>query len=163
MSGSAGSPAATAVMDVTEVEGNSAGIVPAVQQQQQEQVSPGPESAGTFLQEHGMGFLSSTFLSAGFQSTEDILALTPRKFKQLGVDELGTHLRLSRLIKSETDKREFDRNSARVRVQGEVVEFRMSKGSTIADLSKVVARQIGIPEASFCLRAPAVAGDPVVT
>ena len=55
-------------------------------------------SAAAFLQDSGLGFLAQKFEQAGFQSIADVLALTPRKYAEVGVDlQVGTKLRLERL------------------------------------------------------------------
>lgn len=57
-------------------------------------------SATTFLEKSGLAFLAEQFRQAGFLSADDVLCLTPRKYKILGIESLGTQLRLERVISS---------------------------------------------------------------
>ena len=124
----------------------------------------GGESAATFLHASGLGFLVGRFQEAGFSSTEDVLCLTPRKYEVLGVEALGTKLRLSRVVNEENARRdveqrlraerrredeELENNRAHVRIGEELVQFRMPPASTIGDLRNAVGRQTGLSTKAF--------------
>ena len=116
------------------------------------------EDATSFLSRHGLGALSKAFASAGFQSAADVLSLTPRKYQVVGVTQVGTQLRLARVI-DETRRINEDRAaglalrlvSAKVRVGEAEVEFRLPPTSTVDDLHAAVSRHIGLPEEAFSL------------
>ena len=92
-------------------------------------------TATAFLEQAGLGFLASKFAEAGFLSKEDVVCLTPRKFDVLGVKGMGTKIRLKRTIEDASYSR------AKVRVAGEVLEFRMPLGSSVGDLCSVISKQ----------------------
>lgn len=92
-------------------------------------------SAAVFLEQAGLGFLVPKFKEAGFLSKEDVICLTPRKYEVLGVEGLGTKIRLKRTIEDAQYSR------ARVRVAGEVLEFRMPLGACVGDLRSVISKQ----------------------
>ena len=50
-----------------------------------------------FLENNELLFLSDKLQDEGFTCIEDVLELTPRKYDALGVDKLGTRLRLNRV------------------------------------------------------------------
>ena len=51
-------------------------------------------SAESFLKHSGLGQLVETFQAAGFVSKEDVICLTPRRYEVVGVDKIGTQIRL---------------------------------------------------------------------
>ena len=90
--------------------------------------------------------MAPKFQEAGFLSKEDVICLTPRKYELLGVEGLGTKIRLKRTIedaqirlKRTIEDAQYSR--ARVRVAGEVLEFRMPLGSCVGDLRSVISKQ----------------------
>ena len=55
-------------------------------------------SVGEFLNSNGLGDFAEHFRQQGFRYAEDVLGLTPRKYKVVGVESLGDSLRLSNLL-----------------------------------------------------------------
>ena len=99
-------------------------------------------SAVAFLEQAGLGFLAPKFQEAGFLSKEDVICLTPRKYELLGVEGLGTKIRLKRTIEdAQIRLKRTQYSRARVRVAGEVLEFRMPLGSCVGDLRSVISKQ----------------------
>lgn len=116
------------------------------------------EDATSFLSRHRLGALAKAFSSAGFQSADDVLSLTPRKYEALGVSQIGTQLRLTRVInktRRENDERRAGLAqrlvAAKVRVRDTEIEFRLPPTSIIDDLHDAVARHTGIPAEAFSL------------
>ena len=99
-------------------------------------------SAVAFLEQAGLGFLAPKFQEAGFLSKEDVICLTPRKYELLGVEGLGTKIRLKRTIEdAQIRLKRTQYSRARVRVAGDVLEFRMPLGSCVGDLRSVISKQ----------------------
>ena len=53
---------------------------------------------GDFLKNNGLGNFADKFREQGFHYAGDVLGLTPRKYKIVGVDSLGDTLRLSHVL-----------------------------------------------------------------
>ena len=114
-------------------------------------VSSCRQDAGSFLEQHALGFLAQNFRDAGFLFASDVVQLTPRKYQAVGVEALGAQLRLSSAIEEEQRRRlvladlrvarqmeeeEFQRkcraltrSRAWVRMGDELREFRMPENA----------------------------------
>ena len=125
-------------------------------------------TATAFLERNGLGQLVEAFRVAGFESKEDVVCLTPRRYEVVGgVEKIGTKIRLQRVIEQELEERRQERikrdhlhsSRARVRIQGRIVEFCMPPGSNVGDLCVAIERQTGLRASSFYVAGQRAEGD----
>ena len=55
-------------------------------------------SVGEFLNNNGLGDFVEKFREQGFRYAGDVLGLTPRRYKVVGIETLGDTLRLSNVL-----------------------------------------------------------------
>lgn len=70
---------------------------------------PSRTTVGDFLKNNGLGNFADKFREQGFRYAGDVLGLTPRKYKIVGVESLGDTLRLSRVLDLEVGSQSYVR------------------------------------------------------
>ena len=89
-------------------------------------------------------------IKQGFDTVQDVLELTPRKFDELGVKKLGTKMRLQRAINT-TPKTVKWIVSCTVQIKKEAVEFRLPSPASLYHLHEAVSRYTGLGPSEFSL------------
>ena len=89
-------------------------------------------------------------IKQGFDTVQDVLELTPRKFEELGVKKLGTKMRLKRAINT-TPKTVKWFVSCTVQIKEEAVEFRLPSQASVHHLHEAVSRHTGLGPSEFSL------------
>ena len=97
-----------------------------------------------------MEVVTSKLEEAGFTDIYDFISLTPRTMGTIGVQGLGTRLKLARVIDSSNPSTVYRREmdilagtiSCGLRLHGKHYNFRLPSSATISDLKEEVSDQL---------------------